>query len=82
MPGVSGVSLAEISVPSSFIGRSCADLDLRNSYGVTVLLVKGGSGGEQKMAGKAPDARYVFTSEDVFLAMGSPASLNKLRGLL
>jgi len=82
MPGVSGVSLAEITVPSSFIGCSCAELDLRNSYGVTVLLVKSGDGGDQKMAGKAPDARYVFTSEDVFLAMGSPASLNRLRGLL
>jgi CIC family chloride channel protein len=82
MPGVSGVSLAEIAVPSSFIGQSCAELDLRNSFGITVLLVKSGQGGDQEVAGRAPGAQYVFKGEDVFLAMGSPVNLNRLRDMM
>ncbi len=82
MPGVSGLSLAEIPVPSAFVGHSCAELDLRNSYGVTVLLIKRPSSDGAETAGRAPDGKYVFSSEDILLAMGSPESLTKLRGLL
>ncbi len=82
MPGVAGVSLAEIPVPSAFVGSSCAELDLRNTYGVTVLLVKRETGLDTLGAGRTPDASYVFSNEDILLVMGSPESLAKLQRLL
>ena len=65
-------------VPANFVGRSCAELDLRNRYGVTVLLIKKVQGHEAEIDGRVPDAGYRFAEDDVMLAMGSP---NDLRGL-
>ena len=78
MPGVAGLSLAEVPVPARFVGHSCAELDLRNRYGVTVLLVKKQDAAGEQIEGRVPDARYTFAADDVMLAMGSP---NDLRGL-
>ncbi|PJA74509.1 chloride channel protein [bacterium CG_4_9_14_3_um_filter_65_15] len=82
MPGAAGMSLVEIPVPSCFVGHSCADLELRNQYGVTVLLVRGGSGERADEPGHSPDARYVFSSGDIMLAMGEADSLHKLQNLI
>ncbi|MCB1185250.1 chloride channel protein [bacterium] len=78
LPGAAGLSLAEVPVPANFVGRSCAELDLRNRYGVTVLLIKKVQGHEAEIDGRVPDAGYRFAEDDVMLAMGSP---NDLRGL-
>ncbi|PIV80502.1 hypothetical protein COW53_09385 [bacterium CG17_big_fil_post_rev_8_21_14_2_50_64_8] len=64
------------------MGHSCADLELRNQYGVTVLLVRGGSGERADEPGHSPDARYVFSSGDIMLAMGEADSLHKLQNLI
>jgi len=82
MPGVAGLSLSEIPVPASFVGRSCAELDLRNNYGVTVLLVKQKHEGKTQIDGHVPDARYRFTSEDIMLVMGTTDGLRHLQGMM
>ncbi len=82
MPGVVGVSLAEVSVPAAFLGRNCAGLDLRNSYGVTVLLVKqqGEEGGQ--IVGRVPDGNFEFGDGDKMLVMGSPDDLRRLQDMI
>jgi len=78
LPGVRGVSLAEIPVPSSFFARSLASLDVRREFGVTVLLIKRRNGGDEQIVEQLPDADYVFQEGDVMLVMGSEEHLRRL----
>jgi CIC family chloride channel protein len=82
MPGVSGMSLAEVPVPAAFRNRSCAELDLRNSYGVTVLLVKKKRAGGAEIVGRVPDGRYEFGEDEMMLVMGSPADLRRIQDMV
>jgi len=82
MPGVSGLSLAEVPVPTLFVGRTMAELDLRKSYRVTVLLVKKQDKGDSQIVGSVPDAQYSFVADDVLLVMGCPADLRILQDLV
>ncbi len=82
MPGISGMSLAEIDVPAMFIGRSCADLDLRNRFGVTLLLVKRQKINDSGISNTVPNAAYVFKSDDLLLLMGSPEVLIQLQDMI
>jgi len=82
MPGVAGMSMAEVAVPAVFIGRSCVDLDLRNSYGVTVLLVKQKREGNLQIVGKVPDGNYRFETDDRMLVMGSPSDLRRIQEMV
>jgi CIC family chloride channel protein len=78
VPGVRGVSMAEIPVPSTFFGRSLASLDIRKRFGVTVLLIKRRSDGGEQIADQLPDAEYIFREGDVMLVMGSEERLRRL----
>ncbi len=82
MPGVSGLSLAEIPVPAAFLGRNCAGLDLRNSYGVTVLLVKQKRDGGAEIVGRVPDGQFEFGDDDQMLVMGSPSDLRRIQDMV
>jgi len=82
MPGVAGMSMAEVAVPAAFIGRSCAKLDLRNNYGVTVLLIKQQREGALQIVGKVPDGNYEFVSDDQMLIMGSPSDLRRIQEMV
>jgi CBS domain-containing protein len=79
MPGVAGPSLARIPVPALFAGHTCAEIDLRNRYGVTLLLVKEQGAGEDQIAGRVPDATYKFAGDDVMLVIGSPGDWESLQ---
>ncbi len=82
MPGVADMSMAEIAVPAVFVGRNCAELDLRNNYGVTVLLVKQQCEGALQIVGKVPNGNYKFVAGDRMLAMGSPDKLQRLQDMI
>ncbi len=82
LPSAMGLSLAEIPVPASFIGQSCATLNLRQQHGLTVLLVKTTVEAGQAVNTHTPDPQYRFTAGDVLLAMGTSASLHKLELLV
>ena len=82
LPGVSGLSIAEIPVPSAFVGHSCAQLDLRRKHGVTVLLVKRREGDDHAVSDRLPDADLVFDAGDTLLALGSPDRLRRLENML
>ena len=76
------MSMAEIAVPAVFIGRSCGKLDLRNKYGVTVLLVKQQQEGALQIVGKVPDGNYEFETDDQMLVMGSPPNLQRIQEMV
>ncbi|MBU0741297.1 chloride channel protein [bacterium] len=82
LPGVSGLSIAEIPVPAAFVGRSCAELDIRNRLGVTLLLVKRREGDDHAIAERIPDAELVFDAGDIVLALGPPERLRRLENML
>jgi trk system potassium uptake protein TrkA len=78
VPGVRGVSMAEISVPDTFFGRSLASVGIRKRFGVTVLLIKRRQGNGHEIEEYLPDADYIFREGDVMLVMGSKKRLQRL----
>lgn len=59
-------SIAELNVPANLMHQSLAQIDLRNRYGVTVLLVKRGNALDV-----SPPANFVLQPEDLLVVMGS-----------
>jgi CIC family chloride channel protein len=82
IPGVANMALAEVPAPASFIGRTCSDLDLRNRFGVTLVLVKQRVQGGHEIVNQVPDADFKFEDGDVLLAVGAPDRLKALQNLL
>jgi trk system potassium uptake protein TrkA len=59
-------SIAELLVPTDLMHQSLAQIDLRNRYGVTVLLVKRGNALDV-----SPPANFVLQPDDLLVVMGS-----------
>lgn len=77
LPGVRGMSMAEVPVPESFFGRSLGSLDIRNRFGVSLLLIKRkGEDGEQ-IVDELPDADSVFQEGDVMLVLGNEDRISR-----
>jgi trk system potassium uptake protein TrkA len=69
------MSMADIPVPPSFIGRSLGSLEIRNRHQVTVLLIKRPGEGGEEILDQLPGADYVLEHGDVMLVMGTEARL-------
>ena len=82
IPGVANMALAEIPVPASFVGRTCGELDLRNRFGVTLIMVKQRVEDGHEIVHQVPDAAFEFEDGDVLLAVGNPDRLKALQKLL
>ena len=67
-------SIAELAVPSSWCGKSIAQLNVRVRYGVNIIAVKKGDSINADLS-----ADYVFASEDVVVAIGSNKKLDKIK---
>jgi len=77
LPGVRGMSMAEVPVPESFFGRSLGSLDIRSRFGVSLLLIKRkGDAGEQ-IIDEVPDADSVFQEGDVMLVLGNEDRISR-----
>jgi len=77
LPGVRGMSMAEVPVPASFFGRSVGSLDIRNRFGVSLLLIKRiGPEGEQ-IVDELPDADSVLQEGDVMLVLGKADHISR-----
>ena len=74
-----GFSIIEKAAPISFIGKSLAELKLRNQLGLEVLMIKKKSGelysDENKLEIKMPDANYVIEGDDLLVMFGSNEKL-------
>ena len=77
LPGVRGMSMAEVPVPASFFGRSLGSLDIRNRFGVSLLLIKRKGDDGDQIIDELPDADSVFQEGDVMLVLGSEDRINR-----
>ncbi len=78
LPGVQGVSLAEVPVPGSFIGRTLGEIDIRRRFNVTVLLIKRHEGDGEELVDHLPDAVSGLEAGDVLLVIGADAGIQHL----
>ncbi len=76
-----GYSIMEEKVPQSFVGRTLANLRLRNKYNVEVLMIKRPNSIFNSDEGEKiifPDANYILQKDDVFVLFGSDENLSKI----
>lgn len=64
-----GLFFLEIDIPATFVGKNIKKLDVRNKYGVDIILVKKQANGKPSPPRK-PDATYAFESDDSLLILG------------
>jgi CIC family chloride channel protein len=79
VPAAENAVVAEIPVPSTFVGKSIRDLNIRQDYGASVLMVKQLSDDGHERLQATPDANYEFRDGDVMLVMGPNEALRRLR---
>lgn len=77
-----GYSIKEMVVPSNFVGKSLAELRLRNNYGLEILMIKKESSEyfdtEKRNEIRIPDANYEISNGDVIVIFGSDENIRKL----
>jgi len=79
VPGADNTVVGEIPVPAWFVGKSIRELQVRQQYGVSVLMVKHvRPDGTERLS--ATGADYVFRDGDTILALGAPERLRVLGG--
>lgn len=78
IPLAEGYSIVDMAPPSSFLWKSLGELNLRNKYGVQVIVIK-------EMIPKnvvlVPTANYIIKDTDVLVIMGKDKDLKKIQGL-
>ncbi len=75
-----GYSLAEIKVPSSFIGKSIKELNIRAKYGVDILSIK--SNKKNGLSINAiPNPDYTFKDIDSLVMAGEIKKINQIKML-
>ena len=73
-----GISIIEIAPPSPFLAKSLGQLDLRNRFGVSVLLIK------EVIPEKIvliPTADHVIKDSDILVILGKDEDLEKIQEL-
>jgi len=73
-----GYSIAEITPPKSFIGRSISSLNIRTKYGVDVLSVKSKEKRGDKITA-IPSPKYVISEDDTLVVAGEIKNINHLK---
>ncbi len=76
-----GQMMSEMEIPGGFVNRTLQELNLRNRFGVGVILIKQGYDKEknqqQNVIPPAPD--YRFQLGDTILVLGSASALEKIK---
>ncbi|MFV2070401.1 MAG: TrkA C-terminal domain-containing protein, partial [Pirellulales bacterium] len=78
LPGVHGVNLAEVAVPSSFVGKTMSELNLRSEFNLTVLLIRRRVEGSDEVVTKVPDGGSALESGDLLLVLGGEGGIRRL----
>ncbi len=78
VPLSEGYSIVEIAPPSSFIGKSIAELNLRNRYGIQVIVVKELIPENVVLV---PRAEHIIKDSDVMVLLGKDSDLSKIKNL-
>ncbi len=74
-----GAAVAEIPVPSRFVGRTIRELDIRRNFQVSVLMIRHREAGGAEQLDTAPEPDYAFQEGDVLLVLGPSEKLPDLR---
>jgi len=69
------VSIIEITVPETIVGKNLIELNLRHRYGVTIISIKN----SKNKIMSPPDINYKFQKDDVMTLIGEDKLLRKLR---
>jgi len=69
------VSIIEIPVPETIVGKNLIKLNLRHKYGVTIISIKN----SKNKIMTPPDVNYEFQKDDVLTLIGGDKLLRKLR---
>ncbi len=70
-------TLAEVQLPAQFVGKSLKDLDMRNKFGLSVVVVKRG---DQVVAN--PSATEALQVGDILVLFGTHEAIEKLARLV
>jgi trk system potassium uptake protein TrkA len=73
LPLGKGFSLAEVTAPESFVGRTLADIAVRRRYQVSIVAVKNGDDVEL-----VPGGDYVVATGDVLVLVGRDEDVERL----
>lgn len=79
VPTVEDNVVAEVPCPDRFIGKTIREIDVRQRFGVSILIVKQSRGAGEERLETTPRADYVFESGDMILVMGPTEELRHLR---
>ncbi|MCP5048314.1 MAG: hypothetical protein GY940_14175, partial [bacterium] len=69
-----GLHLMEIDIPGVFVEKKIKELDVRNKYGVDIILIKKKSK-SGKLVTWIPRANYIFHKDDSILILGEREKL-------
>jgi len=75
-----GYSIAEVSPPKSFVGKSLRQLDIRAKYGIEVLSVKTNEKGVEKIKA-IPGSDYIIKETDTLVIAGEIKNINFIRNI-
>jgi trk system potassium uptake protein TrkA len=70
--------IIEINTPQAFVGKTLAELQLRNQYEVQVLAIKSRHGGAERFV---PKANHELSEDDILVIMGPIRELEALQKL-
>jgi CIC family chloride channel protein len=76
---IDGKVMSEIEIPGEFINKSLRELNVRNRFGVEVVLIKQKSKkNKEERDIVLPDPDYHFQPGDIILILGSPKALKNV----
>lgn len=71
--------VAEIPVPLQFVGKTIHALDIRQRFGVSILMIKQQTAQGREQLNASPDRDYVFCEGDRLLVLGPGDAIRDLR---
>jgi trk system potassium uptake protein TrkA len=77
LPLTDDYNIVEIAPPQEFIGKTLAELKLRNKYNINVLGVRGLVPEKITMN---PGGAFTIKDSDILIAIGKPGEIRKLKG--
>jgi CIC family chloride channel protein len=78
---INGQVMSEIEIPDEFINKTLRELNVRNRFGVEVVLIKQKSKkDEEEKDIVIPDPDYRFQPGDSILILGTPGKLKNVKG--
>ena len=70
-------NIVEIAPPKEFIGKTLAELELRNKYNISIIAVKGLV---PERITLNPGGAFTVKDSDILLALGKPDDIKKMKG--